>query len=135
MKWSKEFVRYAVVGGAMNIFGFLYYVLFTTLGVSSVLMISIFYPINIGFAFSLNKKWSFSHQGYISKSAFRYLIAYAGCYVLNVLVLKFFSGHLGYSQLVEQAIAVFVFALMLFMAQKFWVFRTQGISIDHVQAL
>jgi putative flippase GtrA len=135
LKWSKEFVRYAVVGAATNVFGFLLYVLFTTLGVSPVLTISIFYPIHIGLAFYLNKKWSFSHKGRISTSAVRYLITYVGCYVLNVAVLKFFSGYLGYFHLVVQAIAMIVIALLLFLAQKCWVFRMRGISIPHVQAL
>lgn len=135
MKWSKEFVRYAVVGAATNVFGFLLYVLFTTLGASPVLTISIFYPIYIGLAFYLNKKWSFNHEGRISTSAIRYLMAYLGCYALNVSVLKFFSGYLGYSHLIVQAITIFVMALLLFLAQKHWVFKSRGSSIPHVQPL
>ena len=60
--------------------------------------------------------------------AVKYVIAYAGCYGINVAALKFFNGYLGYSHLVVQAIAVVVFALLLFLTQKFWVFRTRGIS-------
>ncbi len=135
MKWPKELIRYAAVGAATNVFGFLLYALFTTLGVSPVLTISIFYPIYTGLAFYLNKKWSFNHKGRISATAVRYMIAYIGCYVLNVTVLKYFSGYLGYSPLVVQAVAVFVIALLLFLAQKYWVFRTRGISIPHVQVL
>ncbi|MGA3086642.1 MAG: GtrA family protein [Thermodesulfobacteriota bacterium] len=135
MKWPKEFVRYAVVGAATNVFGFLLYVLFTTLGVSPVLTISIFYPIHIGLAFYFNKKWTFIHKERISTSAVRYLMAYIGCYVLNVAVLKFFNGYLGYSHLVVQAIAVVIIALLLFLVQKHWVFRTRGISITHMQPL
>jgi putative flippase GtrA len=119
----------------MNGFGFLLYFLFTTLGVNPVLYISMSYPIRIGLAFYLNKKWSFSHEGRISTPAVRYLLAYVGCYVLNFAVLKFFNGYLGYSHLVVQAVVVFVFALLLFPVQKYWVFRIQGISIPRVQAL
>lgn len=128
-------MRYAAVGGAMNIFGFLLYVLFTTLGISPVLTISIFYPIYIGLAFYLNKKWTFNHKGHIPTSAVRYLIAYVGCYVLNVIVLKLFSGYLGYSHLVVQAMAILVIALLLFLAQKYWVFRVRGVSVLHEQVL
>lgn len=135
MKWPKELIRYGAVGAGTNVFGFLLYVLFTTLGASPVLTISIFYPIRIGLAFCLSKKWSFSHKGRISTSAIRYLIAYVGCYVLNVAVLKFFSGYLGFSHLVVQALAILIFAMLLFLVQKCWVFRTQGISILHEQAL
>ena len=135
MKLSKEFVRYACVGAATNAVGFLLYALFTKLGLSPILTISIFYPIQIGLAFYLNKKWSFSHQGRISTSAVRYLIAYLVCYVLNVAVLKFFSGYLNYSHLIVQAIAIFVMALLLFMAQKFWVFHGHDSSIPYKQLL
>ena len=132
MKLSKEFIRYIVVGAATNVVGFSLYGLFTKLGVSPVLTISIFYPIHIGLAFYLNKQWSFSHKGPISASAVRYLIAYIECYALNVAVLKYFSGYLGYSHLVVQAIAILVIALLLFLVQKYWVFRAGGISIAHV---
>jgi len=135
LKWPKELIRYAIVGVATNVFGFLLYVLFTELGISPVMTISIFYPIHIGTAFYLNKKWSFRHEGRISTSAVRFLMAYAGCYVLNVAMLKFFNDYLGYSHLIVQAAAVVIIALLLFLAQKLWVFRVRGSSIPHAQAL
>lgn len=135
MRWFKEFMRYATVGVAMNGCGFLLYALFTTLGVSPVLTISIFYPIYIGLAFYLNKQWSFGHQGGISAAAVRYLIAYAGCYVLNVFLLKFFNGYLGYSHLIIQAIAIIACAVLLFLAQKYWIFRIRNMSTSREQVL
>lgn len=135
VKFSKEFIRYAAVGVGTNVCGFLIYVLFTTLGVSPVLTISIFYPIYLGLAFYLNKKWSFSHKGHISRTAVKYLIAYFCCYILNVAVLKFFNEYLGYSHLIVQAITIIVMALLLFLVQKYWVFKLQGISISREQAL
>jgi len=135
MKYSKEFIRYACVGVATNVFGFLLYILFTTLGVSPILTISIFYPIFVILAFYLNKKWSFSHKGRVSTSALRYLIAYVGCYVVNVAMLKFFNGYLDYSHLVVQAFAVLILALLLFLTQKHWVFRVQGSTVPHVKVL
>ena len=129
MKLPKEFTRYALVGVAVNGCGFLLYILFITLGVSPVLTISIFYPIGIGLTFYLNKKWSFNHKGRISATAARYLIAYVGCYVLNVSVLKYFSGYWGFSPLVVQAVAVVVIVPLLFVPQKLWVFREDSTSI------
>ncbi len=132
---SKELIRYAAVGVATNGFGFLLYILFTAHGVSPILTISIFYPIYLVLAFYLNKKWSFSHKGHMSTSAFRYVIAYVGCYVLNVAVLRVFNGYLGYSHLIVQAVAIVVFALLLFGAQKYWVFKTHSVSTAHMQSL
>ncbi len=119
----------------MNGCGFLIYALITTLGVSPVLTISIFYPIYIGLAFYLNKKWSFNHKGRLSTSAVRYLIAYIGCYLSNAAALKFFSGYLGYSHLIVQAITIMIMAFLLFLIQKYWVFRVRGIAVPHGQTL
>jgi putative flippase GtrA len=135
MIWTRQFASYVIVGLTANGFGFLCFAVLTWLGLSPEFAISIIYPIHITFAFILNKSWSFNHKGHISTTAVRYLTAYVACYVLNVAVLKFFSGYLGYSHLVVQAIAILVFALLLFLAQKYWVFRTRGISIPHMQAL
>lgn len=133
---SKELIRYGIVGAATNGFGYLIFIFFTiVLGVSPVLTITIFYPFFLFLGFYLNKKWSFSHKGHISKSVIRYLIAYLSCYVLNVAALKFFNEHLGYSHLIVQAMAVIVSALSLFTAQKYWVFRGQAISVPVGQAL
>ena len=135
LKWSKEFIRYVIVGLVANAFGFLLYILLTGLGVSPVVTISIFYPIHIGLGFYLNKKWSFSHKGRISISAIKYLIAYLGCYILNVAVLKFFHGYLDFSHLIVQAGAILVIALLLFLAQKYWVFRVRDGLVSRGQVL
>jgi putative flippase GtrA len=118
----------------MNGGGFLLYVLFTMLGVSPVLTISLFYPIYIGLAFYLNKTWSFSHKGRVSATAVRYVIAYVGCYLLNVSMLKYFSGYLGFSPLLIQAAAVVVIVPLLFVTQKLWVFRKDSASEPTVAA-
>jgi putative flippase GtrA len=126
LKWSKEITRYAVVGTATNLLGFLLYVLFTKLGMSPVKTISIFYLIQIGFAFYFNKKWSFNYRGRLSTSAIRYLIAYFGCYVLNFAMLEYFYGYLGLSHVIVQAAVVMVVVPLLFLIQEFWVFRREG---------
>ena len=132
---TKQFAIYAIIGLTTNGLSFLVFAVLTWMGLTPECAISIIYPVQITFAFILNKAWTFSHEGRISTSAVRYLIAYIGCYVLNVTVLKFFSVYLGFSHLVVQAIAILVIALLLFLAQKYWVFRTRGISIAHEQSL
>lgn len=131
---TREFTRYVIVGAAMNGGGFLLYVLFTTLGVSPIVTISLFYPIYIGLAFYLNKTWSFNHKGRVSTTAVRYLIAYIGCYLLNVSMLKYFSGYLGFSHLLIQALAVVVIVPLLFVTQKLWVFRDDSASKPTAEA-
>ncbi len=135
MIWTKQFASYVMIGLTANGLGFLGFTVLTWLGLSPEFAISIIYPIHITFAFILNKSWTFGHEGRISTSAIRYLIAYVGCYLLNVAVLKFFSGYLGYSHLIVQAIAILLISLLLFVVQKHWVFRPRGVSIAQVQPL
>jgi len=132
---TKQFAMYAIIGLTTNGLSFLVFAVLTWLGLTSECAISIIYPVQITLTFILNKSWTFSHAGRISASAVRYLIAYAGCYVLNVAGLKFFSGYLGYSHLVVQAMAILVIALLLFLTQKYWVFRVRGVSVLHEQVL
>lgn len=133
MKWPKELIRYSAVGVATNVFGFLLYVLFTALGISPVLYISISYPIHIILAFYLNKKWSFTHEGHITASAVRYLVSYFGCYLLNVAALKYFYGYWGFSHVIVQAVAGMILVPLLFVTQKFWVFTEDADSTSQTQ--
>jgi len=50
-------------------------------------------------------------------------------------MLKFFNGYLGYSHLIVQAIAIVVIAVLLFLAQKMWVFRAQDGSFPLERSL
>ena len=132
-KWSKELARYCVVGAITNILGYLMFVIFTSLGLSPVLTISILYPIQLILVFFLNKKWSFKHQGQLSIPAIRFFFSYIACYFFNVATLEFFNRFLGYSHLVVQAIGLPIFALFLFIAQKYWVFKSQKSPIVYIR--
>jgi putative flippase GtrA len=132
---TKQFASYAIIGLTTNGLSFLGFAVLTWLGLSPVYAISIIYPVQISFAFILNKSWTFSHEGSVSTSAVRYLIAYVGCYGLNVAVLKYFNGYWGYSHLLVQAVAVVVIVPLLFVTQKLWVFREDAALILRAQDL
>jgi putative flippase GtrA len=51
-------------------------------------------------------------------------MAYGLGYVINLLVLFVLVDHLGYPHQVVQGMMVLALAVMLFLLQKFWVFRT-----------
>ena len=122
MTWNRQFLRYATVGGAANIMGYLLYFLFTQTGASPVVAISILYPIMISLSFVLNRRWSFASKRSWLVPAVKYVISYAACYGLNVGLLALFSGRLGFPHLAVQALAIPVIATLLFLAQRYWVF-------------
>ena len=126
IRWERQFIRYVVVGVATNGAGYLFFYLFTAVGLGPVVAISILYPIHLALSFTLNKRWSFAHQGRVTMTAVKFLIAYAGCYLLNVAALTLFADHLGFSHLIVQACAIVILACLLFLVQRYWVFRGRG---------
>ena len=132
---TKQFIRYVLVGAFTNVSGYLLYLFVTSLGVSPILTISIFYPIYICLAFYLHKTFSFGHKGQVTASAFKYLVAYVGCYLLNVGMLAYFSGYLGIPHWIVQAGAVVSIALLLFIVQRYWIFRSQATAPTVERAL
>ena len=125
---KKQFILYIIVGSLSNVAAFMVYILVTSLGISPIFTISIFYLIYICLTFNFNKTWAFGHHGERVVSAIKYLIVYCGCYILNVIILAYFNSYLGFSHLIVQAGAVVPIALLLFVAHKYWVFRTQATS-------
>ncbi len=125
---KKQFIRYVIVGSITNVAGFLAYILVTSLGVSPILTISIFYLIYICLTFYFNKTSSFGHHGQRAVSAMRYLIVYCVCYILNVILLAYFNSYLGFSHLIVQAGATVSIVPLLFVALRYWVFRAQETS-------
>jgi putative flippase GtrA len=126
LQWERQFFRYLVVGAAANGAGYLVFFVLTAVGLDSVAAISILYPTQIALAFVLNRRWAFGHEGKVPVAMIKYVVAYAACYLLNVAALKLFADHMGLSHLAVQACAVVVLACLLFLVQRYWVFRLGG---------
>ncbi len=56
----------------------------------------------------------------------KYLTVYCISYVLNVILLAYFNNYLGFSHIVVQAGAIVPIAALIFLMQKYWVFRTHS---------
>jgi putative flippase GtrA len=124
MKWRTEFIRFALTGVITNALALCGFYLLVRAGLDPLIVVSIFYVLSVSLAFVLNKQWSFSHTGDFVTSAARYIVAYVICYILNMLALDYFSKQQGYSPLIVQTVAIIIAAVLLFLAQKFWIFRS-----------
>jgi putative flippase GtrA len=73
----------------------------------------------------LNALWTFKRrlQG---ASLVKYLLAYAGCYLLNISALTLLVDRLGLPHQAVQGGMIAVIAAAMFLLQKFWVFRAAG---------
>jgi 4-amino-4-deoxy-L-arabinose transferase-like glycosyltransferase/putative flippase GtrA len=112
-----------LVGLASNILLYLFYLLLTWQGLGAKTAMSGLYILGVLQTFVFNKKWTFNHDGHISVTLWRYLASYGIGYVINFLALGVLVDHYKIAHELVQAVMIITLAMMLFVLQKFWVFR------------
>jgi len=120
--------RYALVGIASNLVGYVVYLLITYFGIEPKLAMSLLYLVGTSVGFWGNGKLTFAHSGSHFSAGFRYVIVYCLGYFVNLSILIVMVDRLGYAHQWVQAIAIFVVATFLFLALKFFVFRESPLS-------
>lgn len=122
-KTAGQFIRYATVGLVSNAVGYLLYLAITSAGMEHKMAMTLLYVVGVTQTFFFNKRWSFRHGGIHGPAFARYCIAYGLGYVINLLALIMFVDRMGYPHEIVQGVMVLSLAVMLFLLQKFWVFR------------
>ena len=117
-----QIFRYGFIGIAANIIGYLIYLLFTFIGATPKLTMTVLYGIGATFSFFANKRMTFSHTGSTLGAGSRYIVCYLIGYFINFIILVVMVDNLGYSHQWVQGAAIFVVALFLFLASKYYVF-------------
>lgn len=120
---SRPILRYAVVGISSNSIGYAAYLALTWLGVPFKLAMSFLYALSICISFLGNRNWTFEHRGNVMGAAWRFGLAHAIGYLLNLGLLTVFVDKLGYPHECVQAAAIFVLGSFLFVFFKTFVFR------------
>ncbi len=121
----RQIIRYGIVGIASNAVVYLLYLVITAAGMEHKLAMSLLYVVGVVQTSLLNKSWSFDHDGSHRLAFVRYVISYGVGYVVNLTALYFCVDRLGWPHQAVQGVMILVVAALLFMLQKFWVFRTQ----------
>lgn len=121
-------LRFAVVGLASNAVLYLIYLSMTAAGVGPKLAMSLVYAIGVTQTFLFNKRWTFNHLGRHDTALMRYLAVYAGGYVANLFVLAWLVDGWGLPHQLVQGTMILVLAAVLFLLQKFWVFRSEPVE-------
>ena len=122
MQTHGQLLRFAIVGIVSNTLLFLMYLVLTKLGMGHKLAMSTLYIVGVTQTFVFNKRWSFKHRGAVRVALFRYWAVYVMGYFLNLSVLLIFVDQMGLPHQLVQGIMILVLAILLFVAQKFWVF-------------
>lgn len=128
MKWHIQLSRYALVGLVSNIVGYLLYLLLTYAGMGHKTAMTLLYAVGVLQTFYFNRGWSFGHDGEISVAFVRYVSAYALGYLFNLAMLMLLVDQWGWPHQWVQGVMIFVLACMLFLLQRYWVFRAQALS-------
>ncbi|MES2935163.1 MAG: GtrA family protein [Pseudomonadota bacterium] len=118
----RQLIRYGMVGIITNAIIYFVYLIMTCLGISPKISMTLLYLTGAMLGFIGHRKWSFTHEGDVSKSAFRYLIAHSLGYLVNFIILLIFVDRLGYSHQLVQATAIIVVAGFLFVTFRYFVF-------------
>ena len=120
---SWQVLRFGVVGITMNALLYLSYLALVVLGLPYQVAMTASYIVGVVLGYTLQRRWTFRHRGPSSTSAVRYLVAYVGGYVLNLLGLYLLVEQAKFGPKVAQGAMILVVAVCLYLAQKSWVFR------------
>jgi putative flippase GtrA len=122
-RFNTQFTRFVVVGVLSNLVLYIFYLLFSTLGMGHKLAMTIMYVIGVAQTFVFNRNWTFAHRGSPGPALLRYLISYALGYFLNLFVLWWLVDRLGYPHELVQAAMIILLAVAFFLTQRYWIFR------------
>jgi putative flippase GtrA len=125
VSWRAQGMRFAIVGLGSNLALYLLYVLLTGVGLGHKLAMTLLYVLGVTQTFLFNRRWTFSHDGALKSSLWRYAVAYATGYLANLGILLLLVDALGWPHLPVQAAAIVLVAGSLFLAQKHWVFAAR----------
>lgn len=115
-------VRYAFVGAASNLAGYLVYLLVTGLGTPPKVTMTLLYSVGAIVGYVGQRNVTFAHKGSLLGSGLRYLLAHCCGYFINLSILVVFVDRLGYAHQLVQAVAIFVVAAFLFVVFRYYVF-------------
>lgn len=122
--WTLQGIRFVIVGLVSNIVLFVCYLLLTAVGLAPKLAMTAMFALGTMQTFFANKLWTFGHQGLLQASFFKYVAVYVLAYLLNLAALMVLVDSAGYPHQIVQGMMILILAVMIFLLQKFWVFRT-----------
>lgn len=123
-----EALRFGIVGLVSNILLYLLYLLGTAYGFGHKTTMTLLFAVGTLQTFLFNKRWSFEHRDGSRTSFAKYVFIYCLAYLLNLAALWVFVDHLSLPHQIVQGVMIPTIAVMLFLLQKFWVFRTPTLA-------
>ena len=103
-KTFRQLFSYALIGVTTNVLGYALYLRLTYLWGAPKLSMTALYFIGVLIGFFANRRFTFLNDGGIGITSFRYLLAQAAGYLLNLVLLLLFVDWLDFPHKIVQAI-------------------------------
>lgn len=121
----KQAIKYGVVGASNTILTFIiYYILTEYLDYSKNISNTIGYIAGIINGFIWNKQWTFQKSGAWLRPAIIYILMFAACYSLQILLFNLLNARFPDSHIVNFIIAMLLYNVLFFLANKFIIFKS-----------
>ncbi|WP_454722560.1 MULTISPECIES: GtrA family protein [Cupriavidus] len=120
-----QLFRYAVVGMMSNFLGYVAYIVVTYLGATPKITMTFLYGMSAAIGFFGNRSLTFRDKGKLLGAGGRYIVVHCLGYLVNLAILVVMVDKLGYPHQWVQAAAIFIVAVFLFFAFKFFVFTSR----------
>lgn len=121
-----QLLRFGIVGLASNGVLYVLYLFLTAQGIGPKWAMSIAYAIGVAQTFLFNRRWTFRHRGAVSAAFVRYCATYGIGYLVNLMALVALVDGLGWPHEGVQGAMILCIAILVFVLQKFWVFRADA---------
>ena len=119
--------KYALVGMGNTLLTFVVYVFLTEIfAMSPSLANPVGYAVGIVNSFVWNRRWTFGHSGAWIMSAVRFLAVFAVCYAIQYALCKYLNAHLPIKHYYNFIIAMIVYNILFFLANKYIIFKTRN---------
>jgi putative flippase GtrA len=123
----KPFLRFLTVGVLNTLVGLsVIYACMGWLGMSDGWANASGYAVGLCVSFTLNRRWTFAHQGAIAPAAMRFLVVAAIAYATNLATVMGCIHGLGMNSYLAQALGVPPYTLTAYGLSRLWAFRSES---------
>jgi len=120
---ARQLLRYGLIGITTNVSAYTLYLLITYSGGTPKITMSTLYIAAAIASYYGNRKLTFSHNGSVIKSGFRFFLMHCLGYLINLCMLIVLVDKLAYPHQWVQILAIIVVAAFLFVTFKLFVFK------------
>ena len=126
---SKQLFLYGMLGIINNILAYLFFLFLSSKGFDPKIAMTVVYCISVIISFLANKRYVFGLTDKFMTCFISFLLVYLIGYALNLSLLMIFVDNCGLPYQYVQAGSIFIVAVFIFIALKFFVFPQRAMEL------